>query len=343
MRRSAGLRGFRAASVAAPSGRAVTRGRSLREREIDMSVSVIMSAYNRERYVEESVESVLTQTYDDFELIIIDDASRDRTPAILDRIAARDARVRVVHQPQNRGLAPGRNLALSLARHDLVACMDDDDIMLPTRLALQVGFMRDHPEVSVITSAAYIIDEFGETIGVSIPRVDSERGRREHDPSLFLELIHPTVMFRRRDVLAVGGYRDVLLEDRDLWGRMVTSGYRISVLPDFVMRHRRHSSLMTSNLRRLFEFGEYVDFNVLRRLRGEQEVSLEAFRAIMAAQPAMQRLARSRKNKAGIAFRKSTLYFSKRRWAPFLYHLATAIALEPTHYTRRILRKRAGV
>lgn len=308
-----------------------------------MSVSVIMSTYNRMKYLEEAVESVLAQTHRDFELIVVDDASSDQTPCILDRIALRDPRVRVVHRAENKGPAAGRNLALSLARNDLVACTDDDDIMLPDRLALQIGFMRDHPDVSVITSAAYIIDELGETIGVSIPHVDSDRGRRELNPSLFLELINPTVMYRKSHILSAGGYRDVLLEDRDLWGRVVTSGYKISVFPEFVMRHRRHSSLMTTNLQRMFEFGEYIDFNVLRRLQGQEEVSLDGFRTIMAAQPAMQRLARRRRNQAGIAFRKSTLYYSKRRWAPFLYHLATAIALEPAHYTKRILQKRAGV
>jgi len=304
-----------------------------------MSVSVIMSTFNRERYIASAVESVLEQSHRAFELIVVDDASTDGTPDILARLAARDGRLRVVRNVANRGLPAGRNLCLSLARHDLVACMDDDDLMLADRLARQLAFMRDHPEVSVVTAAAKLIDDAENVIGLSVPEIDLARGRAEVQPALFLGLIHPAVMYRKRDVLQVGGYRQVALEDRDLWGRMVTAGYVLAAQPDVLLLHRRHASIMQGDLHALFEQGEYIDFNVARRLRGLDDLTLAAYRNAVAAQPLLQRVSRRRRMRAGIAFRKATLFYSRREWRPFLMHMAAAMSLEPIQVCQRIAKK----
>lgn len=304
-----------------------------------MSVSVIMSTFNRERYIASAVESVLKQSHRAFELIVVDDASTDGTPDILARLAARDGRLRVVRNAANQGLPAGRNLCLSLARHDLVACMDDDDLMLTDRLARQLAFMRAHPEVSVVSAAARLIDDAENVIGLSVPEINLARGRAEVRPALFLGLIHPAVMYRKQDVLRVGGYRPVALEDRDLWGRMVTAGYVLAAQPDVLLLHRRHASIMQGDLDALFEQGEFIDFNVARRLRGLEDLSLAAYRRAVAAQPLLQRFSRRRRMRAGIAFRKATLFYSRREWRPFLMHIAAAMSLEPIQVCQRIAKK----
>src|SRR6476661_6105481 len=123
-------------------------------------VSVLMPVYNAGRYVAEAVESILGQTYADFEFLIVDDGSTDRSRAILERYAARDPRIRLVSRP-NTGYAAALNELLGLARGELVARMDADDVALPERLLRQVNYLRAHPEVVCVGTAVHLIDGGG--------------------------------------------------------------------------------------------------------------------------------------------------------------------------------------
>jgi alpha-1,3-rhamnosyltransferase len=305
-----------------------------------MYVSVLMPIHNRRTYVQQAIESVLEQRHAEFELIIVDDASTDGSSEVIDHCARRDHRIRVARHAQNSGLVGALNDGLELARHDLVARMDDDDLMHPARLQQQIEFMHAHHEVSVVSSWAYLIDESGKIIGRSCPEVDLERGKARLRPELFLELIHPATMYRRRDILKVGGYRGTALEDRDLWGRLVTAGYRIAVQPEYLLYQRRHShSLTATDLDRLFEFGDFIDFNVVRRLCGDDELTFRQYVDYVAALPFTVRLARAKMRRSGIAFRRATTCYSRRDWLPFAGNLTLAIALEPIGTIRRIKKK----
>jgi alpha-1,3-rhamnosyltransferase len=307
-----------------------------------MSVSVIMNSYNRKDYVGKAIESVLRQQYADFEFIIVDDCSTDGTAEIVEQYARQDPRIRTVHHGVNKGATISRNTALAIARYDLVAVLDDDDIMLPIRLGRQLKFMSSHSEVAVVSASAYIIDDVGRVIGQSCPVVDIELGIATRNPSHFLEIIHPAVMYRKSAVLKVGGYRSMRLEDRDLWGRMVLSGYRVAAQPEMLIYHRRHSnSLMTTQLSENFEFGDYIDFNIIRRLDRLDEVSYHKYLELIAAAPLWERLTRKRRRMSQIAFRQATFCYSHRNWLSLLKRLALTLALTPIATTRRILVKTA--
>src|SRR3954468_22292724 len=140
-----------------------------------MSVTVVMATYNRRDYVGDAIESVLRQRYSGFELIIVDDGSGEGTRDVIEHYARQDDRIRAVHHKENKGLAEACNTGLALARHDLIARHDDDDLMLPDRLGQQVEFLRMHPEVSVVSSWVHLIDEAGGIIGHSCPKVDLDR------------------------------------------------------------------------------------------------------------------------------------------------------------------------
>src|SRR5689334_11381918 len=107
-------------------------------------VSVLMPAYNVEKFVAEAVESILQQTFEEFELNIIDDGSTDGTLSILERYAQRDRRIRLVSRP-NQGVVRTRNELLDMSRGELIAKMDSDDISTPDRFQLQVQYLQDHP------------------------------------------------------------------------------------------------------------------------------------------------------------------------------------------------------
>jgi glycosyltransferase involved in cell wall biosynthesis len=207
-------------------------------------ISVVMPAYNAKHYVAEAVQSILDQTFRDFEFVIIDDGSTDRTPAILERYAARDHRIRLISRP-NKGLVATLNEGLGLARGELIARMDADDVALPERFALQVAFLRAHPEVVCLGGAVRVIDAAGRILLDDRRPLDDatlqEMALTGHTP-----LIHPAVMMRRDDVMAVGGYDEAMKqsEDLDLWLRLGERG-ALASLPDFILKYRIHDRSKT--------------------------------------------------------------------------------------------------
>lgn len=201
-------------------------------------LTVLLPVFNGAQYIAEAVESILRQTYTNFELLVINDGSTDDTLAILEGFAARDARVRVVSR-ENRGLIATLNQGLALSNTDLIVRMDADDVALPNRLERQAIFMAEHPEVAVCGTAMV----FYET--------SEERHLPEgHDELKALSLFntpvfHPTVIMRKSRVLAVGGYSSnaPCAEDYDLWERMLHAGSKFANLGEALLRYRLHPNV----------------------------------------------------------------------------------------------------
>lgn len=203
------------------------------------TVSVLMPVYNAERYVAEAVESILSQTFDDFELVAVDDGSKDGSRAILEGYAARDARVRVISRP-NTGIVGALNDGLAACRGELVARMDADDVATPERLALQVAFLREHPEVVCVGCQVLAIDTEGAPLGPWKLALDHEvidSAQLEGEQMI----AHPAALVRRADFEAVGGYRREAetAEDLDLFLRLAERG-RLANLPLVLLKCRQH-------------------------------------------------------------------------------------------------------
>lgn len=211
------------------------------------SISVAMSVYNGERFLAAAIDSVLAQTFADFEFLIVDDGSRDGTAAILADYAARDPRIRVIARG-NRGLVASLNELLAAARAPLVARMDADDICLPERFARQHAYLAAHPEVGVLGSWTEDIDEHDAAYpheALDHP-VTHEAFLAAIDAGAPL-LCHPAVMFRRDLVRGLGGYHPAFrhCEDLDLWLRLATVT-RIANLPERLLRYRHYSQQVSS-------------------------------------------------------------------------------------------------
>jgi glycosyltransferase involved in cell wall biosynthesis len=205
------------------------------------TVSVLLPVFNAAAYLRAAVESVLTQTSTDFELIAIDDGSTDHSPAILQEFAQRDPRVRVITR-SNAGIAVALNDGLAAAQGEFIARVDADDICLPQRFERQVAYMREHPECVLLGSRALLIDPF------DTPLFETEN-LLEHewiaDTLLHAEgwaVIHPTTMMRTEAVRQVGGYRPQFVpsEDIDLFLRLLETGGRAANLPDVLLKYRQH-------------------------------------------------------------------------------------------------------
>ena len=201
------------------------------------TVSVIMPVYNAERYLRPAIDSVLNQMFNDFELIIIEDASNDSTREIVAEYAERDPRVIAVVNDKNLGLTPSLNKGLDLARGEFIARMDADDISHPERFEKQVSYLRSNSDVCMIATSRERIDEEGNTIS-SYSETDGKEGLRER-MKVTCSVAHGSVMFRRKEVIELGKYRDGIpyAEDYDLWLRIMEK-YNIDVLPDILYKFR---------------------------------------------------------------------------------------------------------
>lgn len=211
------------------------------------TISVAMSVYNAERFLASAIDSVLSQTFTDFEFLILDDGSSDSSREIIAAAAARDARIRPIVR-ENRGLVASLNQLLSEARAPLIARMDADDLCMPERFARQVAFLAAHPDHGVIGSYTRDIDEDGTAYpssGADHPVTHEAFVHNiEHGGPL---IAHPSVLYRRDVVLAAGGYHGAFrhCEDFDLWLRLAHRT-RIANLPDRLL-HYRHYAGQVSN------------------------------------------------------------------------------------------------
>jgi glycosyltransferase involved in cell wall biosynthesis len=205
------------------------------------AISVAMSVYNGERFLPLAIESVLAQTFSDFELLILDDGSRDGSAQIIRHYAATDARIRPILR-ENRGLIASLNELLVEAQAPLVARMDADDICRPERFARQVEFLRQNADYGVVGTWSEDIGEHGE----ALVRSGADHPLTHEDMIVAIEngeqlICHPAVMFRREVVLAVGGYHAAFrhCEDLDLWLRL-SSVTRMGNIPERLLRYRRY-------------------------------------------------------------------------------------------------------
>lgn len=199
-------------------------------------VSVIMAVYNGTRYLREAIDSVLSQDFQDFEFVIVDDCSTDGTPEMIAGYG--DARIVYLRNPRNAGQTASLNTALRAARAPYIARIDADDAYQPGKLRRQVEFLDANPDVAVCGTSAVKFDGEGHEFGLFLPpvRLDDIRFAIHHR----VPVCHVSVMMRRDPVLACGGYdeRYKYAADYALWSRLLAAGQQIANLPQPLMKYR---------------------------------------------------------------------------------------------------------
>ncbi|MDE2637886.1 MAG: glycosyltransferase family 2 protein [Chloroflexota bacterium] len=244
-------------------------------------VSVVMPVYNGETYLAEAIESILTQTHSDLELIVIDDCSADGTAAIIRDYLNRDERVRLVRNDRNQGMPSARNSGIAVSRGEFIATMDCDDVSLPQRLEKQVAFLQANPDIGVVglclqNTAA----DLSERQFYSVPQ--------QHVFMVLYWILGGTtlyggvIMARRTPFLAVGGYNESckLAEDTELLSRLCIET-RVANLPEAPYLYRHHGQQVSASAERRErrrQENDTVRLRWLKRVSGESSAAtLERF------------------------------------------------------------------
>ena len=200
-------------------------------------ISVIMSVYNGEAHLRESIESILNQTFNNYEFIIIDDASIDSSLQIIQSYQSKDKRIILTSNEKNLGLTQSLNKALTIAKGKLVARQDADDLSVETRLEKQYEFLMEKPDIILISSSASIIESRGNEIYPKHYKLSPEQIEKYLKRQNII--VHGSVMFRKNEIINLGGYREHFryAQDYDLWLRIIDK-QKIYILPEYLYKVR---------------------------------------------------------------------------------------------------------
>lgn len=205
------------------------------------TVSVIMPVHNCEKYINESIQSILHQTFSDFELIVIDDVSIDKTVDIVEGL--KDPRIHLIKKEKNSGISDSLNLGMKIAKGKYIARMDGDDISVPERFEKQVKFLDAHPDVALCSSWYKLIHERYYVAEVPSEHEDIKIGLLSKNV-----ISHPGAMLRK-DFLMKHGFKYIKemepAEDYYLWTEMITKG-KLHSIPEVLLHYRIHEKQVST-------------------------------------------------------------------------------------------------
>lgn len=239
------------------------------------SITVLMSVYNSEAYLQEAIESILNQSFPDFEFLIVNDASIDRSRQII--LSYQDPRIRLIDNPENLGLTKSLNKGLALAEGQYIARMDADDISHPQRLAKQLAYMEQNENVDVVGSWGWIVDDKGIVWGDLRPYVEFE--------DIFVQLffsncmIHSSTFFRKEVIMRLGGYDTAFVRAQDygLWVKIISNLGKITNIPEYLVKYRNHHENITNQFFENQEFYAQKAMAAAFRNIINQEINPELF------------------------------------------------------------------
>lgn len=213
-------------------------------------VSILLPAYNCEKYIRKTIDSLLNQTYTNFELLIINDGSTDSTSTIIDSYS--DSRIQHIHNNGNKGLIYTLNYGIKLAKGKYIARMDADDICLPTRLEKQVDWLEKNTATVILATQIIFINEHDEPTGNWPLDMQCVTAKQIKKAMLWQSCIaHPSVMMRT-EIIQQYNYsaQQKHSEDYDLWLQVLSDGHIIEKIPEQLLQYRVHTASITGSIHR---------------------------------------------------------------------------------------------
>lgn len=303
-------------------------------------ISVIMPAYNAEKFIGEAIQSILDQTLQQFELIIVDDGSKDSTVDIIKKYQEKDNRI-VFIQNSHGGACKARNDAVAVAQYAWVAPMDADDIALPNRLERMLKAAEADPEVVVWGTYFYQINVNGKIIGEvhNGPTSRDEFYAIDRSKSVIM-VTNPTSMFKKDIFLKVGGYNEQLsaAQELELWDRMAEHG-PILVINEPLLKYRLHGSSISTD--RYFEQRMLHGFAPARykARQNNRELSLAEYIQEYKSKPFHVSMIRYIKNTGQFYYRNAGVQISEGKRIQALGSFALALMLDPVFTSNRLKRR----
>ncbi|MEA5497271.1 glycosyltransferase family 2 protein [Limnoraphis robusta Tam1] len=307
-------------------------------------ISVIMAAYNASKYIGLAIESVLNQTFREFELLIVDDHSTDSTLDIIKYYADQDSRIQVLQTEQNSGASTARNVAIRAAKYPWLAIMDSDDIAQPERFEKQMNAAKEKPHVVAWGTYACHISSTGKVLSLVKQGAKTEEEfyqswQEGHIPFV----IHPSTLINREIFEKAGGYVELLenysltpAEDFELVARLGNFG-PILVIPEPLLLYRVHSS--SQSMQKFFwqkKVARYVVTRHRAKLAGNKEPLLSQFLKEYDSQAVMSRLAQQLRTLGQFWYRKAGLFFADQDYIRAGLYLGIAIAANPSYSIPRL-------
>ena len=235
-------------------------------------ISVVMSVYNAEKYLRFSIESILNQTYTDFEFIIINDCSEDDSLKIINEYSKNDSRIITVNNDTNLGLTRNLNKGLTIARGEYIARMDADDISILDRFEKQMCYFQKNEHIDILGGFCVDIDESGKVIR----KRKAPLSHKEIISSIYKvnPIYHPTVIFKKQKIANIGFYNEEykVVQDYDLWFRSIANNLIIQNLPDILLKYRINDNYYA---RKSFNY-RLIDFKI--RYRGYKSIGVSWYK-----------------------------------------------------------------
>lgn len=233
-------------------------------------LSLLMPVFNSELFVAEAIESILNQTFKDFEFLILDDASTDKSYEIIRNYEKRDSRIKVYNNDKNLGVVESRNKLINLSKGKYIAWLDSDDIAIENRLEKQINFLENHPEIGMVGSNASIIDENNNKIGKWVFETEPQKLKIElffHSPFL-----SSSVVVRKYNLLSDKyNPKYTVTEDFDFYSR-ISEKSEVANLSEFLVKYRINSNGLTRNN---FEKMEFLSVQVIKEHTERLGIKLE--------------------------------------------------------------------
>lgn len=285
-------------------------------------ISVLMTVYNGETFLSDAIKSVLSQTFEDFEFLIIDDASTDKSQEII--FTFNDKRIKYKKNERNIGQTSSLNYGLELSKGEYIARMDQDDLSKPDRLRRQLNFLEDNRDTAVVGSWAESIDSNGNYLYTIIHPTKFKEIREAI--ACGCPISHSSAFFRRTEVIKSGGYPEdiVYAMDWNLWIRLIKNRYKLANLPLELVSIRTHNNSATSSQKLQFSrINEYLRF-----LKDAQDIPEDSY---------TKRLAK------GIKFhytlRKALCLLGAKKVRESLATIKELFTINPTHWLLLVVKK----
>jgi glycosyltransferase involved in cell wall biosynthesis len=305
-------------------------------------ISVVMPAYNSERFIGAAIGSILHQTFKTFEFNIVDDGSTDRTAEIIDSYVKEDPRLNVI-RADHRGVSNAINLGVEHAKYNWIAIMHADDIALPQRLERQIRASRVNSDVVAWGAYAFQINERSKVLGLSkVGATTVEEFYKKYRRGETIQLIHPTALICKRALLKMGGYNTMFhsCEDLELFNRLSLLG-PILAIPEALILYRIHRS--SNTMQRFFEmraFARFIRSCQRARAEGQEPPTWHRFKEEYEGTPMFKKARRQIDDLSQFYYRKFAVEVSSERYLQATIFFCLSIVLNPRYALPRVWNQR---